>query len=568
LKHVYLTWQKGFRLLSKSGKRFLALFTAVVCGLAFLDLLALVLLSRVILSQLNGDQQIAPPQIEPLEITLIFGLFALRTLLSIAVYWKATVVFSAEETNIGQENLKTRSSLLWSERSELPITDLANSIDQGPTDLVRGVLLLVSSLFSELFTALSLVILVLVLQPGIAAVSFTYFLLVSTIQFRYLSRRSSNVGTVFVNQHNKVYNLLNDLFRLEKLLSISASKSFPQHIGERRKILARSRASMDFLNSIPRYSMELVLATGMFVVGASAYLISGRDKAIFSLAIFGAAGIRLLPIMNRVQGILVQLNSTIPQASRTFIAESRRSETAKIQYISETGVAARLHRVSHRYRSAEIDTLSHIDLTFEYGKSYAIVGPTGGGKTTLIDILLGLSEPSTGTVFHNRDLVPAYVPQESYVFDGTIAQNISLEWEPSFIDDDNVRYASIHAQIGELPLQFDIDLGVFNVDNTKLSGGQKQRIGIARALYRNPNMLILDEATSALDNVTESLVSSGIKSVSEQMAVITIAHRLSTVRDYDKIIYIESGHIIGVGSFDELRQNLPQFANQIEKGTF
>jgi ABC-type multidrug transport system fused ATPase/permease subunit len=295
-------------------------------------------------------------------------------------------------------------------------------------------------------------------------------------------------------QHNEVYRLLNDLFRLEKLLAVMHSKSLHGHIGNRRDILARSRASMDFLNALPRYSMELVLATGMFVVGASAFAVSGRDNAILALVIFGAAGIRLLPIMNRIQGILVQLNSTLPQARRTFINENLQPAISSVSNTSDHKIAAQLIDVSYKFPNTEINAISKINLDFKYGNSYAIVGPSGGGKTTLIDILLGLIEPSEGIVRHDRLLKASYVPQESYVFAGTIGQNVSLEWDAEYIDQDQVLRVSNEAQIGELPLMNNDDFKNLTIDNSKISGGQKQRIGIARALYRNPNMLILDEA--------------------------------------------------------------------------
>jgi ABC-type multidrug transport system fused ATPase/permease subunit len=323
---------------------------------------------------------------------------------------------------------------------------------------------------------------------------------------------------------------------------------------------------MDFLNALPRYSMELVLATGMFVVGASAFVVSGRDNAILALVIFGAAGIRLLPIMNRIQGILVQLNSTLPQARRTFINENLQPVISSVSNTSDHKIAAQLIDVSYKFPNTELNALSKINLDFKYGTSYAIVGPSGGGKTTLIDILLGLIEPSKGIVRHDRLLKASYVPQESYVFAGTIGQNVSLEWDAESIDQDQVLRVSNEAQIGELPLMNSDDFKNLTIDNSKISGGQKQRIGIARALYRNPNMLILDEATSALDNITESLVSTVIESRSKNMVLITIAHRLSTIRNYDFVIYVDSGAVVGMGSFDELRSTLPQFAEQIDLG--
>jgi ABC-type multidrug transport system fused ATPase/permease subunit len=559
-------WKKGYELLSKPARRFLAFYTIIVSTLAFLDLLALFLLSNAALGLLDKNSDNSSTQINTTNIVLVLSLFLLRTVLSIFIYWRATVLFSIEETKIGQHNLEKRSASLWAERSQLPFTDILNSVDQGPTDLIRGVLLLVSNLFAEIFTATSIVILLMVLQTKIALISIAYFLLVSMIQYRLFTRRSSKAGNKFVEQHNEVYRLLTDFFRLEKILSINKSHTFIEHIGIIRSEVARSRALMDYLNALPRYTMELVLITGMFVVGTSALLLSGQSHALQSLVLFGAAGIRLLPIMNRVQGLLVQLTSTVPLAGRTFVNDGLKASTSEIEQIFDQRIAARLVDIGHRFPSTDMNVLSSVNLTFEFGKTYAIVGPSGGGKTTLIDILIGLIQPSEGTVQHNPILKVSYVPQESYVFSGTSSQNISLEWDSKFIDEEQVIRVSKEAQISQLPLSSGNSAREPTIDNSKLSGGQKQRIGIARALYRNPNMLILDEATSALDNTTEALVNTVIETVSKDTVLITIAHRLSTIRNYDTIVYIDSGRILGTGSFDELKVSLPQFADQIDLG--
>ena len=559
-------WKKGYELLSKPARRFLAFYTIIVSTLAFLDLLALFLLSNAALGLLDKNSANSSTQINTTNIVLVLSLFLLRTVLSIFIYWRATVLFSNEETKIGQHNLEKRSASLWGERSQLPFTDILNSVDQGPTDLIRGVLLLVSNLFAEIFTAVSIVLLLMVLQTKIALISIAYFLLVSMIQYRLFTRRSSKAGNKFVEQHNQVYRLLTDFFRLEKILSINKSHTFIEHIGIIRSEVARSRALMDYLNALPRYTMELVLITGMFVVGASALLLSGQNHALQTLVLFGAAGIRLLPIMNRVQGLLVQLTSTVPLAGRTFVNDGLKASKSEIEQIFDQRIAARLVNIGHRFPNTDANVLSSVNLTFEFGKTYAIVGPSGGGKTTLIDILIGLIQPSDGTVQHNPILKVSYVPQESYVFSGTSSQNISLEWDSKFIDEEQVIRVAKEAQISQLPLSSGNSAGEPIIDNSKLSGGQKQRIGIARALYRNPNMLILDEATSALDNTTEALVNTVIETVSKDTVLITIAHRLSTIRNYDTIVYIDSGRILGTGSFDELKVSLPQFADQIDLG--
>ncbi len=201
------------------------------------------------------------------------------------------------------------------------------------------------------------------------------------------------------------------------------------------------------------------------------------------------------------------------------------------------------------------------------------MGPSGAGKSTLIDILLGLSSPTGGTISIDgvpltevmqawRDRV-GYVPQRVALFDGTIAQNVALTWDAEF-DRDKVRDVLERAQLTSL-----VDSREKGIDEkigergVSLSGGQQQRIGIARALYSDPLVLVLDEATSSLDTKTEDDVTQSIRALRGQITLISVAHRISTIKDYDQIAYVEGGRILGKDTFRALADSLPQFGLQV-----
>jgi ABC-type multidrug transport system fused ATPase/permease subunit len=213
-----------------------------------------------------------------------------------------------------------------------------------------------------------------------------------------------------------------------------------------------------------------------------------------------------------------------------------------------------------------------VDLTIPFGSTVGIVGASGAGKSTLVDILLGLLEPSDGTVSFGGGAHAqrpsewrrhvGYVPQAVALFDGSIAQNVALTWGGDF-DRERVEKALRRAQLWDAVTArargMDERIGEGGL---ALSGGQRQRLGIARALYSDPLVVVLDEATSALDTKTEADVAAAINELAGDVTVISVAHRLSTIRDADKILYMESGEIVASGRFDDVVAASPAFHTQ------
>jgi ABC-type multidrug transport system fused ATPase/permease subunit len=464
--------------------------------------------------------------------------------------------------SLGTSNFDALLGKNWNERVDSPVTDLYNGVDRGPTNMVQGLLINVVTVFSEASSAVVILGALLILQPATAIIATIYFAAVAVIQHSLISRSSRNAGEKAVAQINRVYEILSDAYSLNKLLSISPSLSLSSHLQSQRQSLALARGRIVFLGMLPRYFMELILALGLAIIAGGTYAISGTEAAVAAVTVFAAAGFRLLPIVNRIQGLILQLFSTFPAAQLALIQENSPAPIERDKPTSNS-YALVLDDVSFQYPSSTTKVLANINLSLQTGLQYAVVGPSGAGKTTLVDICLGLLQPQEGSV-HVSSAVIAYVPQDTHIARLSLQQNIALEWNREAINVSLVDDAIKRAQLTHV---LDGRSETDGLSEQGLSGGQKQRIGLARAMYRNPSLLFLDEVTSALDAETEHAVMSSIESLRGTTTVVIVAHRLSTVQHADQVIYLENGKILGVGTFEELRKSIPQLQRQIELGT-
>jgi ATP-binding cassette subfamily C protein len=373
--------------------------------------------------------------------------------------------------------------------------------------------------------------------------------------------------------------LVTDMFIALKEVTLRNKTGEVSDVVHRNRLhTTRSRANLSFLGAVPKFVVESALVGGFLLIGGLAFLMGGPGEAFSAIALFGVAGFRMIPSLITFQGIVSSATATLPQVDMIIDdIELTRGYVERTEQLGQDPLPAdpkvlSLRDVDFRYEPDAAPALRGVNLEIPFGSSVALVGHSGAGKSTLVDMLLGLLEPTEGTLDIDgkplSDVLAAwrervgYVPQEVILFDGTIAQNVALTWESNF-DEDRVREAlrraqlldviearpgGIHAGIGERGLA--------------LSGGQRQRMGIARALYSDPLVLVLDEATSALDTETESRVTRAIAELKGNVTLISVAHRLSTIRDSDQICFMADGEIVQSGRFDDLVRGVPDFAVQ------
>jgi ABC-type multidrug transport system fused ATPase/permease subunit len=333
--------------------------------------------------------------------------------------------------------------------------------------------------------------------------------------------------------------------------------------------------------NISKYVIESSVIIGAVIISASQFLLQDASRAVATLAVFMTAASRLAPAVLRMQSTAIQIRVASGSASPTLsLIKSLGNLPIKVFPIQPLkfkyenfSPTVELENVSFAYPNKSSAVLDKINLNINEGEIVAIVGPSGAGKTTLADIILGIISPDIGSskISGHNPLVAiskwpgsiAYVPQDVMVSNCSIRENIGLGYDDEEIDDDLViqalKVAHLDKFIQTLPEGLQTNVGD---RGTKLSGGQRQRLGIARAVFTKPKLLVLDEATSSLDGQSEADISDSINDMRGEITVILIAHRLSTVKNADKVVYLEGGKIVSIGTFEEVRKNVPNFEKQ------
>lgn len=342
---------------------------------------------------------------------------------------------------------------------------------------------------------------------------------------------------------------------------------------------ARSQVYATIFGQAARFIIETVGVTVLLGLIYAFILIGYSGQQVMLLiSVFGATAVQFLPSMNRLTLALSQI--TYNSVSLDIIYNelkdyepylSNRNIVSPLPFYEEI----RLENISYSYGKSLV--LDNVNVTIPKGKKIALVGSTGAGKTTLVDIVLGILRPDKGkitcdkTVLNNENLSQwrshfGYIPQMIYIYDCSIRENIAFGIERESIDDKEVwealRQASLANFVRE-ECQDGLDT-IVGENGIRLSGGQRQRLGIARALYRNPDILVMDEATAALDNQTEREITKALENAEKNRTVITIAHRLSTIQNYDIIYMLEKGKVVASGNYWELQERSDGFKRMAE----
>lgn len=578
--------------LPASARKFLIRYAVLSSLLSLIDVVALSLLAIVMSGIITGRPVKLGPFGEISEVhqyvvvLVIFCLLVmLKSGLNILLLRYATSRFAAHEVAIGDRLLAAYMRAPWVDRLKRNSAELVRSVDSGVSITVSGVLMPSMGLAGEVVSVLAVVTVLLVANWVTAVTAIIYLGLIALFLSRGISRRAVANGRRNRQFSFKTVRLLTEAMGALKEITLRGStEDIERAVHANRINSSKARALAVFLGQVPRFVLESALIAGFLLVGAVGMVTSpaGVDpitNALGSIALFGVAGFRIIPSLTRFQSILSTVHSSAPFAEQVLEdireAEDRAGETSgpDTVVIPEGLTDIRLEHVTFTYPGAGSPALNDVSLTIPAGSRVAVVGSSGAGKSTLVDLLLGLLKPSSGKVLVGgvsmehvlnawRSRV-GYVPQEVSLFDASIAQNVALTWDPENVDLERAKRALARAQLLDtVEARPDGVLGTVGERGMALSGGQRQRLGIARGLYLDAAVLVLDEATSALDTATESAVIQAIEDLEGEVTTITVAHRLSTIRNSDIVFFFADGSLAAQGRFNEVVAQVPDFARQ------
>lgn len=464
-------------------------------------------------------------------------------------------------------------------------TELLTNLIVEAGRVTTGILLPLCELISQITVCLLIFCLLIVANPTVAlsmaAILGVAYGMVYFTRKNYLTRLGEE--RVITNRR-KFLHLKEMLTGIKTFRVYGVENFFYRRFESTSRRHSHIQPRVHLVGILPRYVLE-IFAFGGVVLVILIWILRGQSlQGILPLlSLYVLAGYRLLPALQRVFTAAIKVRHTMPaidvieadlRSDASFFEEKNIDHA--IPTFSHNLI---LENVSFHYDETRQNILSDLSVNIPKGKTVAFVGSTGSGKTTLVDLMVGLLHPQMGKICIDDAVLDtknamtwqsqiAYVPQEVFLFDDSILRNVAIGEDTANVNWERLKYAMTTANIHhfvekELPQKYNTLIGEQGV---RLSGGQRQRLGLARALYREPKVLILDEATSALDSITESAVIDSLKAHAENLTIIVIAHRLSTVRHADCIYLLEKGRIIAEGNYEKLIQKSEVFREMVELG--
>lgn len=591
---------RALRILGPRDKVVISVISAIQMVLGLLDLVGVALIGALGALAVNGVQSRPPGnrvnsvlrfmRIEDSTFqqqALVFGVVAavvlvLKTILSVYFTRKIMFYMSRKGAEIsGQLVRKLLSTNLFIVQGQ-STQKAIYAMNGGVTALTMGFIATAIGMLADTSLLILLTIGLFVIDPLIALSTIIIFALIGILLYALQQLRAKELGLAYskldisVNQRT-----MEAISTYRELLVRGIRDDYALRIGELQLSRARNQAEITFMPQISKYVMEISIVIAALGICWIQFFLTDATRAVATLAVFLAAGSRIAPAVLRLQQGAISIRGNISASKPTLkmieILETYDSNSAATQEdassIQNFEPKVEISNLTVIYPGSEEPAIRGCTLEISAGQIVAIVGPSGAGKTSLVDALLGVLPISVGHVrISGKTPLNAisswpgsisYVPQEVSLSNSTIEENIRLGAQVEN-PDSNMMYALDKSQltsfISTLPQGIQTQIGE---RGSKLSGGQRQRIGIARAYYTKPRLLILDESTSALDSETESLITNSILELrKEESTVIMIAHRLSTVRMADLVVYMSNGRIIASGNMEEVRKKVPDFDRQ------
>ena len=593
--------KRAWALLSHRDKRKLLIVSLGQFLLTFLDLLGVALIGvigaltiRGVSNQAPGDRVSKVLEFLNLEGSIlqtqvsIIGLLACtvlitRTIISIIVTRKMFRFLSIRSGNLTTSLLSKLINQPISRINRRTNQEIIYALTNGVSIVYLGIIGTSVLLISDIALLIVLLAGIVIADLGTAVISIAFFGIIGALMYLMSHKKVSNLSKEnYQHTINSNELILQSLNTYRELLVRNRRTYIVDKVNTSRKTYTKTVAELAFLPYISKYVIETSVIFIALMLGAYQFSVNDSSRAVATLSIFLAAGTRLAPAILRVQQSLLLVKGNLEVCRVTLDLNDELSESLELS--KETGTKLKtdhgnfmgeivLEKVSFAFNHSNEDFIHELDLRIPVNRLTVIVGKSGSGKTTLVDLILGVLEASSGKItisghppldtFKKWPGAIAYVPQDVPILDGTIRENICLGYATVDILEEDVLWAANVATL--IPFLDELAQGLetkVGTDGYKLSGGQRQKIGIARAVISKPRLIILDEATSSLDGQAESEITEAINSIKFNTSVLMIAHRLSTVREADTVLYVENGQIIAKGNFDDVRKQVPDFDKQ------
>lgn len=589
--------RKCISLISKAERNKISLLIASQLALAVLDLLGVALFGILAVISISGIKssslgsgisrileilQLNNSSLEFQVSVLAFGalvLLIVKTALTYLISRKILIFLSLRSAKTSSKLLEQLlSTRLLIEQGKTQ-QEILYSITGGVNLIIVGVLGSFAAFIADAFSLLILALGLFVYNPLITLFCGAYFFLIGWINYKALHKKivkQSEITTELSIQSNETTLELINAYR--ELFLSGNSGYYLNRFSIERSGIAKASAALAIFPNVSKYIVEVSMLIGILSMAGFQFLSLDAVQAVGAISIFLAASTRIAPALLRLQQNMFSMKGNMAASKQSLDLvtdlkrEFEREEIAAADVaISDSNSLVAFRNVSFGYKKDHKFSLNDLNFSILKGQKVAIVGPSGSGKSTVLDLLLALQIPDQGSVFiegiNPQRYVKSnpgkigFVPQSTKIVNDTLVKNIALGVSPELIDMDRISYLVKVLDLVDLQ---DIETSTTRLGDGggRLSGGQKQRIGIARALYPTPEILVMDEATSALDSISENKISDLLKRISSDVTVISVAHRLSTVVNSDLVLYFDSGNLIATGTFNEVREKVPNFDQQ------
>lgn len=508
-----------------------------------------------------------------LPLTVLFGVATLSAgFMRLLFLWVSTRLSFSTGADLSIGIYRRTLYQVYSVHCARNSSEVIDGIAVKANAVIYNIIMPAVTLISSSVMLAAILGVLLVVHPSIALVSFGGFGLIYIGIIRLTRKRLLLNSKCVAHESTQVIKSLQEgLGGIRDVLIDGSQETYCQIYRDADFALRRAQANSLFIGASPRYGME---SLGMLLIAALAFFLAQQANGILgAIPILGALALgaqRLLPVLQQAYASWIQINSGKVSLMETLNLLDQPLPDYVNNPITPLSFTKKitLNRLGFRYGEESPNVLKQISLTINKGSRIGFIGTTGSGKSTLLDIVMGLLDPTEGALEVDDTAINlinrrawqvhiAHVPQAIFLADSTIEENIAFGIPRHQIDHLRVKRAAEQAQISgsieSWPMKYQTFVGERGI---RLSGGQRQRIGIARALYKQADVIIFDEATSALDMETEQAVMQAIEGLSKDLTVLIIAHRLTTLKDCSKIVELSNGKIKRTGNYQDIVNQL------------